>query len=55
MGYLIWLLILNLVAFISGLALTTSNSYDQQIWIITIEICLVINLFSIVCAMLPTK
>lgn len=54
-GFLIWLLALNLVAFMSGLAQSTSNQYCQQRWFAAIEIPLAISLLSIVCAMLPTS
>lgn len=54
-GFNIWLLILNLIAFMSGLALTTSSTTHIDNWIATIEICLGISLLSIVCAMLPVK
>lgn len=55
MAFLIWILVLNLVAFMSGWGLATSNSCYTQNWIMTIEICLAISLFSIVCAMVPAK
>ena len=53
MAFLIWILVLNLVSFMSGLAYTTSHHDDR--WIATIEICLAISLLSIVCAMVPVK
>ena len=55
MAFLIWILILNLVAFMSGLAHETAAHVDEEKWIATIEICLAISLFSIVCAMVPVK
>lgn len=55
MVFLIWILVLNLVAFMAGLAYSTSNQYSQSGWLAAIEISLAISLFSIVCAMIPAN
>lgn len=53
-GFKIWLLILNLVAFMSVLACSTAiTDYDKGNWLAVIMFTTIIAVFSIICSMVP--
>lgn len=54
MGFKIWLLILNMIAFMSSLAYSTAeDGKSRDIWVIAIGSATVISIFSIICSWLP--
>ena len=56
MGFKIWLLILNMVAFMSTLGCSTAKNDDyKSVWLMTIGFATGIAVFSIICSMLPVK
>ena len=53
-GFKIWLLILNMVAFMSALACATAiTDYYKGNWLMVIGFANIIALFSVICSMLP--
>lgn len=54
MGFKIWLLILNLIAFMSSLAYSTARTDNHRdAWVVVIGFATVITVFSIICSWLP--
>jgi len=55
-GFKIWLLILNMVAFMSTLGCSTAKNDDyKSVWLMTIGFATGITVFSIICSMVPVK
>lgn len=53
-GFKLWLLILNLVAFMSALACSTAKTdYYKGNWLMVIVFATIIAVFSIICSMVP--
>lgn len=56
MGFKIWLLILNLVAFMSCLAYSTAkDDRYRDAWVVVIGFASVITVFSIICSFFPVS
>lgn len=55
-GFKLWLLILNLVAFMSCLPCSTAKTdYYKDNWRFVYGLATIITVFSIICSMLPVK
>lgn len=56
MGFKIWLLILNLIAFMSSFAYSTAkDDWYRDAWVVVIGFASVITVFSIICSFLPVS
>lgn len=54
MGFKIWLLILNMIAFMSSLAYSTAGNDNYKCaWVLVIGFTTAITIFSIICSWLP--